>query len=399
MDLDEFLSDPQNQSGTRLSSPIDDILGELMEQTPSAATSHPVSDSTPPSPIDMSFFFASKPPSPLGDPSVQSPPISSSNTASLTLRIAPSDPPSPLPLDQFMDCPTAQGTLPAVPSVSGEIGLTHSDPPSPLPLDQFMDFPTVPSVSGEIRLTHSDPPSPLPLDEFMDSSALLGSLTDLCVLAESCQIHSDPPSPLPLDQFMDFPNAQATSPTAPSVSAEICRKHSDPPSPLPLTQFMDESTLLAITSGHVRSEEQSINRTTGPPDSIGHLPQHARSVLDDRILLLSYRRVFDVDGTRWSSLYASKEPGVDWSRNVLNLFASEIWFKRYHHFWKNPILNWSFVDMPHASLKLCKRRSVNSEDISFEKLTAVLLQRETFTVRHQLETNDAILKLLTLYLQ
>ena len=290
-----------------------------MEPTHSAVPSPPLSNSPPPSPIDMSLFLSSKPPSPFDDVSVQSPPTSSSNLDSLQLRRAHSDPPSPLPLDQFMDCFTRQTS------------------------------PTGLSVTIPFR-----------------------------------QVSSDPPSPLPLDQFMDHPTEEAMSPTAPSVSAEIPQKHSDPPSPLPLDEFMDGSALLGITSKYMKSEKRSDNGTPSPTDDADHLAQHPRSVVGDRIVLSSYRRLFDVDGTRWSSLQAAKEPGVRGSHNVLNLYATEIWFKRYHHFWKNPILNWSFVDMPHASLALFKCRSVKPEDISFEKLTAVLLQRETITVRYQL---------------
>ena len=195
--------------------------------------------------------------------------------------------------------------------------------------------------------------------------------------------HSDPPSPLPLEEFMDPVTDIATSCYRNSNSVPPHLPHSVPPSPLPLEEFMDTST------GTLTSHWDSLHSASRvEKGSINDAPSN--DGLGDQILMWSHRKLFNVGGRRQSSLYASQEPGVGWSRNILNLFATEIWFKRYNNFWKNPLVEWSFVDMPHASLRLCKPRKVNPHDVSFERLTAMLIHNAATTVRTNLYTHPSM---------
>ena len=411
MDLSYFLDDSQQSNrfvSTRLPSPIDieSVLGEFIEESCPANHSSALTIGTPPSPIDMSLFSATPPPCPPNLTYIQS---NTMHPRSIPLHIAHSNPPSPIPLDEFMASSTDPKPPPCDHLVIAPIRLSHSDPPSPLPLDEFMDNFTDLLESALPRPTRSDPPSPIPLAEFMeDPTNLVGtSSCDHPAIAPICLSHSDPPSPLPLDEFMDdftdllesaSPRPNHSDPPSPLPldefmddftdlaarapdcleSAPLPSTRSDPPSPISLSEFMEDPTDLEGTSpdnvseGAVRSKGTPASRTSS--SRLGH------DTTGDQILMCSHRKLFDTDGKRWSSLYASQEPGVGWSSDVLNLFATEIWFRRYSTFWRNPIMNWSFVDMPHASLKLCKPRVVKPEDISFAKLTSMLLQHTTITV-------------------
>ena len=100
----------------------------------------------------------------------------------------------------------------------------------------------------------------------------------------------------------------------------------------------------------------------------------------DALLSSTVRRLLDNDGRRWSPLEASEEPGVHWSYDVRNLFATEIWFKRYHTFWNNPVIHWDLVDMPHGSLRLAKPRLMEREDLSVDSFLKILLQQKTVMV-------------------